>query len=802
MLFRFLMLLSALLLVSPAAAQVAGVAGMDDLVIAGDGKSEAMIVVAATAGKAEKQAADDLAKTIELMSGARPAIANTEAAIGAALKSNQPLLIVGEEALRLEPKLRPILTKAAKSAPVLRADAIVLQRNGRRVYLAGANDDCHYYAVAELLHQWGCRWYLPTEIGACIPVQPTLKIGDLNYTYAPPFEVRNYWIAWNGSNSGQQDFMLRNRMNKLSVPSGHAIGKYVKELIPKGKTVYNVPIADDATAEHVAAKIAPMFAASQDISLGMEDGIYESDSPLDKQLRANLSDKYFLVPSLTDPFMVLYNKVANILLKQYPESASKIGFLAYSNITIPPQRNIVAARPLVAYLAPIDIDPIHGMDDPKSPPRQEYREMLYRWAKVMEGRVVIYDYDQGMLVWRDIPNPSIQSIRQDIQHYRKAGILGVSTESRGAIATTFLNMYVRARLCWDPDTDVDALLQEFAEKFYGPAAKPMAAYWGDINRAWENSIVTEHEYFVAPAIYTPALVERLRKHLAAAEAAIKPLQGKSELERNAKLYVERLRFARLGFNVLDAYMSMVHAAATEGDYKAAVAAGERGLAARLEMANMNPTFTTRVLKPVPESEKSGPAWWPGEVKQYRDLLETTDGTKGKLVMQLPLEWAFRRDPNDTGVVSGWAYKPVDLQWWNQQKDRGSIASHQNNPGHWEILRTDLYMQAQGVLTPDNHSYTGYAWYRTDVELDDSQVRGKLHLRFPGVFNECWLYVNGFLVAHRPQKAMWWNNDYRFEWDIDLSDVLRAGENTLTLRIHNPHHFGGIFRRPFIYAAVK
>ena len=149
-----------------------------------------------------------------------------------------------------------------------------------------------------------------------------------------------------------------------------------------------------------------------------------------------------------------HNNVCRILLKQHPESASKIGFLAYANITLPPQRNIVAEKPLVAYLAPIDIDPNHGMDDPRSPPRQEYREMMYRWAQVMQGRVAIYDYDQGMLVWRDIPNPAIAAIRQDIKHYRKAGILGISTESRGAMATTFLNLHVRLQLAWNPDADV------------------------------------------------------------------------------------------------------------------------------------------------------------------------------------------------------------------------------------------------------------------------------------------------------------------------------------------------------------
>ena len=54
-----------------------------------------------------------------------------------------------------------------------------------------------------------------------------------------------------------------------------------------------------------------------------------------------------------------------------------------------------------------------------------------------------------------------------------------------------------------------------------------------------------------------------------------------------------------------------------------------------------------------------------------------------------------------------------------------------------------------MVSPDYHSYTGYAWYRTDVTLPD--VKGKTHVRFPGVFNEAWLYVNGHLVAHRDYK---------------------------------------------------
>ncbi len=755
------------------------VAAGDNLVIADKGKTSAVVVISPKAGTWEKRAAEDLVHFIGLMTGAKPALANTEAAAANALRGNAPTLVVGSAALAVEPSLRQALDKVAKKDPVLRADAIVLRRQRNRVYLVGTNDDSHYYAAAELLHRWGCRWYLPTTFGACIPDVLTLSVGKLDHAYAPPFEVRNYWIAWNGSYDDFHEFSRRNRMNPgVGVPNGHAIGQYVKELIPKGKTLFDVPIAEDATAEHVAKKVAPLFAAGKDFSLGMEDGVYRSDSPKDKELQAGLQDKYFLVPTLTDAFMALYNKVADRLLKQYPTSKARIGFLAYSNITLPPQREVAAAKPLVAYLAPIDVDPIHGMDDPKSPPRQEYREMMYRWAKVMQGRVVIYDYDQGMLVWRDLPNPSIASIRQDVKHYRKAGILGLSTESRGAMATVFLNLHVRGRLYWDPDTDVDALLAEFADKFYGPAARPMAAYWNAINDAWAGSIVTEHEHFLIPAIYTPELVGRLRKHLEEAEKLAAPLRAKTALGRNEKLYLDRLKFTRLGFEVLDACTAMVRAAATDIDYKTAVAAGERGLAARKQLAEMNPTFTTRVVGVAAETDKSGPAWWPGEVQQYRELLQYTDGKKGTLLLKTPLEWAFRRDPSDTGLPGGWAYRPADAGW----KER---------------LRTDLYVQAQGVLNPDGHSYTGHAWYRTEVDLG-AAAESKVRLRFPGLFNECWLYVNGTLVGHRTQNPIWWYNDYKFEWDVDLTGKVRPGRNTLTIRLHNPHHFGGMFRRPFLY----
>jgi hypothetical protein len=800
---------------------VGGRAATPDLLVADKGATKAVVVVSPEAGLPETKgpdgapargldkagvrnhewlAAADLVKYIELMTGAKPRLAFTRAEIDAALQSAGPVILVGEEALKAKPALADRIRGAAKKNPILTADAIGLLREGNRVYVAGNHDEAHYFAVAELLWRWGCRWYMPTDFGECIPEVATLTLGDLDHVYGSPFEIRTYWISWVGDNAGKPEFQRRNMMHegRRGFPNtGHALGQYTKDA-PGAKGTFNFPITAPETAAHVAKKLEAKFAKGEDISIGMEDGNYDSDYPNDVKLMKLQWDKYMMRWSVTDPMLELYNNIAAILQKQYPASKAKLGFLAYANMTIPPVRDMKAERSLFCELAPIDIDPIHGMDDEDSPPRQEYREMLHAWARIMEGRLAIYDYDQGMLVWRDIPNPSHQSFRQDVRHYVRAGILGINTESRNAIGTTFLNLFFRGRLMWNPEADVDAMLKEFYPKFYGPAAVPMEAYWTAVYQAWADTIVTEHEYFLAPAIYTPEVIEVCRKSLSEAEKLVAPLKAKANPTRNEKLVLDRMAFTRMSFDILDGYLGMVRAAATDLDYKKAAALGEKALAVREKMTDMNGVFTT--YRKIGEH---GAPWWPGEVKQYARLAEFIAGTSGVLLQKLPLEWAFRRDKARQGVDKQFATQPVDLAYWNAHKSDLTLRSRKDYPDEWEMLRTDLYAQAQGIRDPDRQSFTGDMWYRTDVDLTADQAQNKVHLMFPGLFNECWLYVNGQEVAYRKQGKLWWLNDYAFEWDADLSGKLKPGVNTIALRANCEHHFGGMFRRPFLYTpAVK
>ena len=808
----WLVLIAGCLLVAaaPSQAQVAGKTGRNNLAIVTDGKTQAVIVVAPGLDQKswEYRAAVDLARYIEMMSGAKPALVETMP------DAATPALVVGSAALKAKPDLRQRLAKVAKKKPFVRADAIVAQRDGNRVYLAGLTDDGQYHAVSYLLHAWGCRWYLPTDFGECVPEVKSLAVGELDYAYASPFEIRDgrplWCLAWLGSSKGWAEFGARNFKTvdidgyggpdpDKGIPNvGHSLGEYLKDILPEGKNIFNAPISDDNVIAHVADKVEQRYKDGKNIDLGINDGAYSpSGSPRDKQLQAGLWDKYFVNVSMSDVFLTLYNGVADRLQKKYPQSTAKIAFFIYTNLTIPPQQVEHTADNLCGVLAPIDIDPTHGMDDARSQPKQEYRDVMYRWAEVLNGRMYVYDYDQGMLVWRDMPNPSHQAFRQDVKHYQKAGILGFTTESRSAFATIFLNMYFRAQLMWNPDFDVDGALAEFYPKFYGPAAEPMRRYWSAIYQAWEQTYCTEHEFFAAPAIYTDALIEKLRPEIAAAEKIVEPYRNRTDLSRNEKEYLERVQFTRHSFDVIDNYMGMVRAGARDVDYARAGALGKQGLAARQRLGDMNEIFTSTKMG------EDGPAWFTGEVKMYDDLGKLTDGTLGALVAKLPLTWSFLRDPNDSGLPRGIPRKPADLAYWKEHgKELVGYDRRAYPPMTWEEVQTDLYPQAQGILHPDGQSYTGYSWYKTDIDLKAEQLKGPVHLRFPGLFARAWLYVNGRMVEFRPQEDMWWCNDYSFAWDVDITSYLKPGQNDITLRNYTCHHVSGIFRRPFLYRPVK
>ncbi|HTO80118.1 MAG TPA: hypothetical protein VMJ31_10135, partial [Methylocystis sp.] len=146
---------------SPSQGATAGAPSASPLSIVDHAASEATIALSPKAGRFERQAAEDLAGYVKLMTGVALPIRNTQQQIDAALASGKPLILIGQAALAAKPGLNDELRAVLKKEPYGRADGVVVSREGNRVYLAGSDDESHYFAVAQLLRAWGVRWFMP-----------------------------------------------------------------------------------------------------------------------------------------------------------------------------------------------------------------------------------------------------------------------------------------------------------------------------------------------------------------------------------------------------------------------------------------------------------------------------------------------------------------------------------------------------------------------------------------------------------------------------------------------------------------
>jgi hypothetical protein len=90
---------------------------------------------------------------------------------------------------------------------------------------------------------------------------------------------------------------------------------------------------------------------------------------------------------------------------------------------------------------------------------------------------------------------------------------------RGSWAVAGLNQYVMAKLLWDMDQSVDAIIDDYCEKGFGPAARPMRRYFETLENytaeAAQQSPAHGYNKFCpwAPSYYTDSRLARLELFL-------------------------------------------------------------------------------------------------------------------------------------------------------------------------------------------------------------------------------------------------------------------------------------------------
>jgi hypothetical protein len=168
---------------------------------------------------------------------------------------------------------------------------------------------------------------------------------------------------------------------------------------------------------------------------------------------------------------VLINKLAARLRQALPKVRLEV--LAYHTSIMPPESVKLDSSVLLDF-CPISQCFEVQINDAASTTNLNYAQSLKAWRSKFDGDISIYTYYRKY-AWDSLPVVIPHYIQKDVQFYRTIPVQGISIYSEPADWGTYeINHYVLAKLAWDANADVDAILREFCQTRYGEAADAAA----------------------------------------------------------------------------------------------------------------------------------------------------------------------------------------------------------------------------------------------------------------------------------------------------------------------------------------
>ncbi|HET6249266.1 MAG TPA: DUF4838 domain-containing protein [Tepidisphaeraceae bacterium] len=677
--------------------------------------------------------------------------------------------------------------------PARREEGFIIRCKGDRLLLAG-NDQGPYhgteYAVSDMLERLGVRWFMPGEFGEFTPKQATIDLPDLDIRQKPDFIQRNWWLHTTPEMAAQEArWKIHNKMNPdvmFAMPGDSSSRDFVADAklaatkpelfarnIDGSVNPYMPNLTNPEAAKIAAEKMKEKFRKDPiagSFGIAPDDGLPRDFSPETVKHNAGFVDLLGREgveqeKSVSEEWISFVNNMARDVKQTYPDRI--ITTNGYANRNLPPQG--VSIEPNISVMfAAIWSDTLHAYDDPKSWQMVRQGQMLRSWCKLCD-KVWIYGYDYTMMTSGLTPLPITRKLARDLPLLKKWGVVGFDDETRNQWAECGIpTKYVRARLEWNANADVDAMLDDFFGKWYGKAAVPERRFWDSIEETIERTRYLGHEDRIMPYVYTPRMMRQCSE-------AIDQAEKLADTDRD-RLHV---KVDRLIYQHLEHYMAM-SAHAWAGEYTAAAQDADAMMAVRKQLQAINPFFMLDNEKPYDAG-----IWYWGVVARgeyYRKLADMTGGKTGDLVALLPEKAAFHIDPHDEGRFAGWEAPAFD-------------------EAAWQRIKTTQPFYTQGYLSPQGYPYTGYIWYRLKATVPASFAGKPVTFYAPAIETEGWLWVNGRYIAHRPYREAYERPN---ELQADITSAIKPGEeNVIVLRIATglsmAQAAGGVVDRMFLYS---
>ena len=450
--------------------KVAEVPGV--LTLAAWGVSDWTLVLPAAASALEREAAQSLRDTLHKKTGVTlPIVA--EPFVG----PHRILIGATEAGLALAEELgidRAVLGEDGFAIRAVGADLLLIAGSKEPGPSAGQGI---VYAAAHLAEtQWGARLWTPGEVE--LEPSPTATLpADLSLTESPPIGFRqvNYGPA------NDPDYRRWHKLDRVQEETGrlwaphwvHSFFEHVDpdehfaehpeyfSLVGDGRTPSQLCLTNPAVFDLVVASFERVFAQYPEvrfISFSQEDN-YD----------ACACEPCAAIDAREGTQMGALLTFVNHLAERFPERV--ISTLAYQYSRKPPKT--LRPRPNVSImLCTIEEDRARPI---AANPKSGFPADLAGWSAIASD-LFLWDYEV-QFASPVAPFPNLRTLGPNVRWFRDAGVHHVFLQGNGLhTELAELRCYVLAKLAWDPDTDVEATIDEFLAGFYGPAAPHLRAY--------------------------------------------------------------------------------------------------------------------------------------------------------------------------------------------------------------------------------------------------------------------------------------------------------------------------------------
>ncbi len=487
------------------------------------GKTDARIQMNPRPSAPEFRAAKEIQDYVKKISGASMARA-TYPAIHFRINDNPDFIEILPVTLENGKYLMPPVMYA-KLVEAASDEAFYIKTDGNRIVIGAKKPIGVLYGAYTFIEKYlGVRWFQPGADGEYCPKSPDIKLGEIDEFEAPSINGRfiNCWEqsvkpwtmeevrVWQVRNKIQ--FGSSYQYNNLSRDDldfyecgNHSIGggghMTFEAAVPKklfathpeyfplkdGKRVCEERsqrcLANPDVQKMVADYALAMASYGASYSIAYHDSTFECWCHCPECMRMGTYNGKFTVPNVAHRFSSL---VADQILKRNPQA--ELSFDMYSCFRdLPTDPDIRYDKRVSGTYCPHQRCYVHRLDDPKSECNVKFFKELMAWQEKCP-RVGIFDY----YAYSQSPYaPMEYTLAEDIKLYKRIAldhwIEDCTNKNLPVLSSNWQFYYVAAKMLWDASLDVDKLMLDAYDKFYGIAAEPMKKYQAYRRELWESA---------------------------------------------------------------------------------------------------------------------------------------------------------------------------------------------------------------------------------------------------------------------------------------------------------------------------